>query len=445
MSRSKGKPIVAVVGRPNVGKSTLFNALAGQKISIVKDTPGITRDRIYADINWLGRSFTLIDTGGIEPDSKDVILSQMREQAQIAMDMADVILFLTDGKDGLTHADREVANMLMRTGKKVILVVNKIDNPAKLPEDFYDFYELGLGEPIPISAANMLNFGDVLDEIVQSFPDDIEEEDEDTIKIAVIGKPNVGKSSLINCLLGENRVIVSPIAGTTRDSIDTPFEKDGDKYILIDTAGIRRKSKVNEDIERYSVVRAVAAIERCDVCLLVIDAAEGITDQDKKIAGVAHEAGKGIVVVVNKWDLIEKETNTMRDFKRLIEAEMQFMSYAPSVFISVKDKQRVFQVIEMAKYVAEKRAMRVPTGQLNSLIADATMMKQPPSDKGRRLKIYYVTQVAVKPPLFSFQINKRELMHFSYARYLENKIREGFGFEGTSIKFVFREKGEKEE
>ena len=361
------------------------------------------------------------------------------------MDMADVILFLTDGKDGLTHADREVANMLMRTGKKVILVVNKIDNPAKLPEDFYDFYELGLGEPIPISAANMLNFGDVLDEIVQSFPDDIEEEDEDTIKIAVIGKPNVGKSSLINCLLGENRVIVSPIAGTTRDSIDTPFEKDGDKYILIDTAGIRRKSKVNEDIERYSVVRAVAAIERCDVCLLVIDAAEGITDQDKKIAGVAHEAGKGIVVVVNKWDLIEKETNTMRDFKRLIEAEMQFMSYAPSVFISVKDKQRVFQVIEMAKYVAEKRAMRVPTGQLNSLIADATMMKQPPSDKGRRLKIYYVTQVAVKPPLFSFQINKRELMHFSYARYLENKIREGFGFEGTSIKFVFREKGEKEE
>lgn len=369
----------------------------------------------------------------------------MREQAQIAMDMADVILFLTDGKEGLTHADREVASMLMRTGKKVILVVNKIDNPTKLPEDFYDFYELGLGEPIPISAANMLNFGDVLDEIVESFPEDMEEEDEDTIKIAVIGKPNVGKSSLINCLLGENRVIVSPIAGTTRDSIDTPFEKDGQKYILIDTAGIRRKSKVNEDIERYSVVRAVAAIERCDVCLLLIDAAEGITEQDKKIAGVAHEAGKGIVVVVNKWDLIEKETNTMRDFKRLIDAEMQFMSYAPSVFISVKERQRVFQVIEMAKYVAENRAMRVPTGQLNSLIADAAMMKQPPSDKGRRLKIYYVTQVGVKPPLFSFQINKRELMHFSYARYLENKIREGFGFEGTSIKFVFREKGEKEE
>ena len=439
------KPIVAIVGRPNVGKSTFFNRIVGRRISIVEDTPGVTRDRIYAEAEWNSIHFALIDTGGIEPSSSDVILSQMREQAQIAMDMADVILFLTDGKEGLTHADREVASMLMRTGKKVILVVNKIDNPTKLPEDFYDFYELGLGEPIPISAANMLNFGDVLDEIVESFPEDMEEEDEDTIKIAVIGKPNVGKSSLINCLLGENRVIVSPIAGTTRDSIDTPFEKDGQKYILIDTAGIRRKSKVNEDIERYSVVRAVAAIERCDVCLLLIDAAEGITEQDKKIAGVAHEAGKGIVVVVNKWDLIEKETNTMRDFKRLIDAEMQFMSYAPSVFISVKERQRVFQVIEMAKYGAEDRAMRVPTGQLNSLIADAAMMKQPPSDKGRRLKIYYVTQVGVKPPLFSFQINKRELMHFSYARYLENKIREGFGFEGTSIKFVFREKGEKEE
>ena len=349
------------------------------------------------------------------------------------MDMADVILFIVDGKDGLTHADREVAAMLMRTGKKVILVVNKIDAPWKLPDDFYDFYELGLGEPIPISAANMLNFGDVLDEIVASFPDDLYDDDEDVTRIAVIGKPNVGKSSLINCLLGENRVIVSPIAGT---------EKNGKKYILIDTAGIRRKSKVNEDIERYSVIRAIAAIERCDVCLMMIDAAEGLTDQDKKIAGVAHEAGKGIVVVVNKWDLIQKETNTMRDFKRLIEADMQFMSYAPSVFISVKDRQRVNQVIEMAEYVSEKRALRVPTGQLNSLIQDAILMKQPPSDKGRRLKIYYVTQVGVKPPLFSFQINRRELMHFSYARYLENKIREGFGFEGTSIKFVFREKGE---
>ena len=342
-------------------------------------------------------------------------------------------------------ADREVAMMLMRTGKKVVLVVNKIDAPHRLPDDFYDFYELGLGEPIPISAANMLNFGDVLDEIVSSFPEGAGQEEEETIKIAVIGKPNVGKSSLVNCLLGENRVIVSPIAGTTRDSIDTPFEKDGEKYILIDTAGIRRKSKVNEDIERYSVIRAVAAIERCDVCLLMIDAAEGLTEQDKKIAGVAHEAGKGIIVVVNKWDLITKETNTMRDFKREIESELQFMSYAPVLFISVLEKQRINQVIDMAKYVAENRAMRVPTGQLNSLIMDAIMMKQPPSDKGRRLKIYYVTQVAVKPPLFSFQINKRELMHFSYARYLENKIRESFGFEGTSLKFVFREKGEKGE
>lgn len=439
------KPIVAVVGRPNVGKSTFFNKIVGRRVSIVEDTPGVTRDRIYAEAEWNGISFALIDTGGIEPDSEDVILSQMREQAQIAMDMADVILFLVDGKAGLTHADREVGNMLRRTGKKVILLVNKVDNPRSLPDDFYDFYELGIGEPIPLSAANMLNFGDILDEITQSFPQGAGTEDAESIKVAVIGKPNVGKSSLINCLLGEKRVIVSPIAGTTRDSIDTPFSWGGDEYVLIDTAGIRRKSKVSEDIERYSVIRAVAAIERCDVCLLMIDAQEGVTEQDKKIAGVAHEAGKGIVVVVNKWDLIRKETNTMRDFKREIESQLQFMSYAPSVFISVLDKQRIFDVIQMTKYVAEKRALRVPTGQLNSLVTDATMMKQPPSDKGRRLKIYYVTQVGVKPPLFSFQINKRELMHFSYARYLENKIREGFGFEGTSIKFVFREKGEKEQ
>lgn len=439
------KPIVAVVGRPNVGKPTFFNRIVGRRVSIVEDTPGVTRDRIYAEAEWNGVHFALIDTGGIEPDSEDVILSQMREQAQLAMDMADVILFIVDGKDGLTHADNEVASMLRRTGKKVVLLVNKIDNLGKLPVDFYDFYELGIGEPIPISAANMLNFGDVLDEIVASFPDDADTDEDDDIKIAVIGKPNVGKSSLINALLNENRVIVSNIAGTTRDSIDTPFQWGGDKYTLIDTAGIRRKSKVNEDIERYSVIRAVAAIERCDIALLVIDAAEGITEQDKKIAGVAHEAGKGIIVVVNKWDLITKETNTMRDYKRAIESELQFMSYAPSVFISVQERQRIFEVMKLAKYVAEKRALRVPTGQLNSLITDATMMKQPPSDKGKRLKIYYATQVGVKPPLFSFQINSRELMHFSYARYLENRIREGFGFEGTSIKFVFREKGEKEQ
>ena len=438
------KPIVAIVGRPNVGKSTFFNKIVGRRVSIVEDTPGVTRDRIYAEAEWNGVHFALIDTGGIEPASHDIILSQMREQAQIAMDMADVILFIVDGKAGLTHADREVATMLRRTGKRVILVVNKIDNPRNVGLDFYDFWELGIGEPIAISAANMLNFGDVLDEIVESFPDDADLEEDDSIKIAMIGKPNVGKSSLVNALLNENRVIVSPIAGTTRDSIDTPFEWGGDKYTLIDTAGIRRKSKVNEDIERYSVIRATAAIERCDVCMLVIDAVEGITEQDKKIAGIAHEAGKGIIVVVNKWDLIQKETNTMRDYRRAMEAELQFMSYAPSVFISVLEKQRIFEVMKLAKAVAEMRALRVPTGQLNSLLNDAILMKQPPSDKGRRLKIYYVTQVGVKPPLFSFQINDRELMHFSYARYLENKIRDSFGFEGTSIKFVFREKGEKE-
>ena len=438
------KPLVAVVGRPNVGKSTFFNKVVGKRVSIVEDTPGVTRDRIYAEAEWSGVHFALIDTGGIEPDSKDIILSQMREQAEVAMDTSDVILFMTDGKDGVTASDREVASMLMRTGKQVVLAVNKVDT-AKLPEDFYDFYELGLGEPIPISAANMLNLGDLLDRIVESFPEGAGTEEEDSIKLAMIGKPNVGKSSLINKLLGENRVIVSPIAGTTRDSIDTPFEKDGEKYLLIDTAGIRRKSKVNENIEKFSVIRAVAAIERCDVCLLMIDAQEGITEQDKKIAGIAHEAGKGIVVVVNKWDLIEKETNTMNEFRKHIARELTFMSYAPVVFISVLTGQIVNNVIKMAKYVAENRAMRVPTGRLNNLISDAIMMKQPPSDKGRRLKIYYVTQVGVKPPLFSFKVNSRPLMHFSYARYMENKIREAFGFEGTSIKFVFRENGEKED
>ena len=438
------KPLVAVVGRPNVGKSTFFNRVVGKRVSIVEDTPGVTRDRIYAEAEWSGVHFALIDTGGIEPDSKDIILSQMREQAETAMDTSDVILFMVDGKEGMTSADREVASMLMKTGKNVILAVNKVDK-KDLPDDFYDFYVLGLGEPIPISAANMLNLGDLLDRIVESFPEGAGTEEEDEIKIAMIGKPNVGKSSLINKLLGENRVIVSPIAGTTRDSIDTPFEKDGEKYLFIDTAGIRRKSKVNESIEKFSVIRAVAAIERCDVCLLMIDAQEGVTEQDKKIAGIAHEAGKGIVVVVNKWDLIEKETNTMNDFKKEIARELTFMSYAPSVFISALTGQRVDNVIAMAKYVAENRAMRVPTGQLNSLVTDAMMMKQPPSDKGKRLKIYFVTQVGGKPPLFSFKVNSRPLMHFSYARYLENKIREGFGFEGTSLKFVFREKGEKED
>ena len=420
-------PLVAVVGRPNVGKSTFFNKVVGKRLSIVEDTPGVTRDRIYAEAEWCGVHFALIDTGGIEPDSKDIILAQMREQAEMAI-----------------AADREVGEMLMKTGKKVVLAVNKIDN-KNLPDDFYDFYELGLGEPIPISSANMLNLGDLLDEIVASFPEGAGEEEDDSIKIAMIGKPNVGKSSLVNKILGENRVIVSPIAGTTRDSIDTPFEFDGDRYTLIDTAGIRRKSKVNEDIEKFSVIRAVAAIERCDVCMLMIDAQDGVTEQDKKIAGIAHEAGKGIVILVNKWDLIEKETNTMKKFREDIEAELGFMSYAPSIFISALTGQRVDQVMGMAKVVSENRAMRVPTGQLNTVITDATMMKQPPSDKGKRLKIYYVTQVGVKPPLFSFKINSRPLMHFSYSRYLENQIRKAFGFEGTSLKFVFREKGEKEE
>ncbi|MBR3720052.1 MAG: ribosome biogenesis GTPase Der [Firmicutes bacterium] len=439
------KPIVAIVGRPNVGKSTFFNKVVGRRISIVEDTPGVTRDRIIAEAEWTGHHFFLIDTGGIEPDSKEIIPAQMRMQADLAMDMADVILFLVDGRDGLTTADEEVAAMLRRKGKEVILVANKIDT-AKMPDHFYDFYELGLGEPFAISSTNQLGLGDLLEEIVSRFPEkSMAEEEEDDIKIAIIGKPNVGKSSIVNAFVGEERVIVSDIAGTTRDSIDTPFEKDGVKYTLIDTAGIRRRSKVTDDVEKFSVVRAVAAIERCDVALLVIDATEGVTEQDKKIAGIAHEAGKGILVVVNKWDLVKKETNTMRDFERQVKGELVFMSYAPVLFTSALKGQRLPQVLETARSVAEMRAMRVSTGQLNNLIQDAMMMNNPPSDKGRRLKIYYVTQIGVKPPLFSFQVNDRELMHFSYSRYLENKIRDAYSFAGTSIKFVFREKGEKDD
>lgn len=438
------KPVVAVVGRPNVGKSTLFNKIVGRRVSIVEDTPGVTRDRIYAEAEWNGIPFILIDTGGIEPDSDDIILSQMRAQAEVAIETADVIVFIVDGKAGLTASDREVGNMLMKTGRDVILTVNKIDSP-KLPDDYYDFYELGLGEPIPISAANMLNLGDLLDRIAEQFPAGSEdsEEDED-IKIAIVGKPNVGKSSLVNALIGENRVIVSHIAGTTRDSIDSPFEHNEQKYTLIDTAGIRKKKKVSEDIERYSVIRAISSIERSDVCILMIDASEGVTEQDKKIGGMAHEAGKGIIVAVNKWDLVTKDSHTMSKFERDIRAELSFMPYAPIIFISVQKGQRLLNVLDLAKKVAEQRAMRVPTGQLNALIADATLMKQPPSDKGKKLKIYYVTQVGVKPPLFSFKVNKRELMHFSYSRYLENKLREAYDFSGTSVKFVFREKGDNE-
>ena len=439
------KPIVAVVGRPNVGKSTFFNKIVGSRVSIVQDTPGVTRDRIIADAEWSGKKFLLIDTGGIEPENKEIIPSQMRAQAEIAMDMADVILFMVDGRGGLTAADIEVGDMLRRKNKEVILVANKIDG-KNLPDDFYDFYELGLGEPFAVSSSNQLGLGDLLDEVISRIPKEaFEEEDEDDIKIAIIGRPNVGKSSLVNAFLGEERVIVSDIAGTTRDSIDTPFEKDGQKYTLIDTAGIRRRSKVTDEVEKYSVIRAMAAIERCDVAIMVIDAMEGLADQDKRIVGLAHEAGKGIIVVVNKWDLVEKETNTMRDMERKIKGELQFMSYAPVMFTSAVKGQRLLPVIDAARSVAENRAMRVGTGQLNSLIADAVMMNPTPVDKGKRLKIYYAAQIGIKPPLFSFQVNDRELMHFSYARYLENKIREGYGFAGTSIKFVFREKSDKEQ
>lgn len=434
------KPILAVVGRPNVGKSTFFNRIIGERKAIVEDVPGVTRDRIYAETEWNGREFAIIDTGGIEASTDDPILSQMRDQAVVAMDMADLILFMVDGKEGLTTADIEVGAILRRTGKKVILVVNKIDNPSKMPDTIYDFYELGLGEPIPISSANMLNIGDLLDEIVSGFPDKDYEADEENIKLAIIGKPNVGKSSLVNALTKENRVIVSPIAGTTRDSIDTPFSFEGNDFTLIDTAGLRRRSKVYDSIEKFSVIRAIAAIERCDICILMIDAMEGITEQDKKIAGIAHEAGMGMMIVINKWDLVEKETNTMRDYERKVRAELLFASYAPILFTSVLQGRRIYDILRKAAAIQEIRMRRITTGKLNNLIEDAVMMRQPPSDKGKRLKIYYAAQIGVAPPLFSFNINSRELMHFSYARYLENRLREAYDFEGTSVKFVYNEK-----
>ena len=437
------KPIVAVVGRPNVGKSTFFNKIVGRRVSIVEDTPGVTRDRIYAETEWRGRPFVVIDTGGIEPDITDEILSQMRIQAEIAMETADVIVFVVDGRSGVTAADREVAEMLQKTGKKVLLIANKIDAINRLPDDFYDFYEFGLGEPLAISAANMLGLGDVLDEIVDAFPKVLEKEEEvEAVRVAVIGKPNVGKSSLVNALLGEERVIVSDVAGTTRDSIDTPFTHDGENFVLIDTAGIRRKAKVSETVEKYSIIRAISAIERADVCLLMIDAVEGVTEQDKRIAGISHEAGKGMIIAVNKWDLIEKDNHTVKEQERIIRIELPFLAYAPIIFISVLKKQRIHNVLEMALKVSNQCSLRIPTGQLNGVISDAMLMNQPPSDKGRRLKIYYCTQVGVKPPLFSFKINDRELMHFSYSRYMENKIRAAFGFDGTPVKFVFRDKGE---
>ena len=439
------KPVVAVVGRPNVGKSTLFNALAGERISIVKDTPGVTRDRIYADVNWLDYHFTMIDTGGIEPDRRDVILSQMREQAEIAIATADVIIFLTDVRQGLQDSDSKVADMLRRSGKPVVLVVNKVDSFEKFMPDVYEFYNLGIGDPFPISAASMLGLGDMLDEVVKHFPDYAKDEEEDERpKVAIIGKPNVGKSSLINKLAQEDRVIVSDIAGTTRDAIDTDITYDGKEYVFIDTAGLRRKNKIKEEIERYSIIRAVTAVERADVCIIVIDATEGVTEQDAKIAGIAHERGKGIIIAVNKWDAIEKDDKTIYRHTEKIRQILSFMPYAEIIFISAKSGQRLNKIFELIDVVIANNSMRVATGVLNEIVTEAVAMQQPPSDKGKRLRIYYTTQVAVKPPTFVIFVNDKELMHFSYTRYLENRIRETFGFRGTALKFIIRERKEEQ-
>ena len=439
------KPVVAIVGRPNVGKSTLFNALAGEQISIVKDTPGVTRDRIYAEVSWLNHNFTLIDTGGIEPDTGDIILSQMREQAEIAIETADIIIFMTDVKQGLVDSDSKVADMLRRSHKPVILVVNKVDSFEKMMPDVYEFYNLGIGEPFPISAVNKLGFGEVLDEVVSHFPEgsDTDEED-DRPKVAIIGKPNVGKSSIINKLVGKNRVIVSDIAGTTRDAIDTAIKYNGKEYVFIDTAGLRRKSKIKEDLERFSIIRTVAAVERADIAILVIDATEGVTEQDAKIAGIAHERGKGIIIAVNKWDDIEKNDKTIYEFTNKIKDTLAFMSYAEIIFVSAKTGQRLNKIYELVDHIVDAQTMRIPTGVLNEILTEAVAMKQPPSDKGKRLKIYYMTQVSVKPPTFVMFVNDVALTHFSYTRYIENRIRESFGFRGTSIRFINRERKEKE-
>ncbi|WP_418369973.1 ribosome biogenesis GTPase Der, partial [[Ruminococcus] torques] len=437
-------PVVAIVGRPNVGKSTLFNALAGEMISIVKDTPGVTRDRIYADVTWLDKEFTMIDTGGIEPDSKDIILSQMREQAQIAIDTADVIIFITDVKQGLVDADSKVADMLRRSGKPVVLVVNKVDNFDKYMADVYEFYNLGIGDPVPISAASRLGLGDMLDIVAENFPEgSAQAEDDDRPRVAIVGKPNVGKSSIINKLLGENRVIVSDIAGTTRDAIDTEILHNGKEYIFIDTAGLRRKNKIKEELERYSIIRTVTAVERADVVLMVIDATEGVTEQDAKIAGIAHERGKGVIIVVNKWDAIEKNDRTMREYESDIRQVLSYMPYAEIMYVSAATGQRLNRLYDMIDMVIENQTLRIATGVLNEIMTEAVAMQQPPSDKGKRLKLYYITQVAVKPPTFVIFVNDKELMHFSYTRYLENKIREAFGFRGTSLKFFIRERKEK--
>ena len=438
------KPVVAIVGRPNVGKSTLFNALAGEMISIVKDTPGVTRDRIYADVTWLDKSFTLIDTGGIEPDSGDIILSQMREQAQIAIDTADVIVFITDVQQGLVDSDAKVADMLRRSQKPVVLVVNKVDSVQKYMMDVYEFYNLGIGEPVAISAANRTGIGDMLDEIIREFPENLDaEEDDDIPKVAVVGKPNVGKSSLINKLLGEDRVIVSDIAGTTRDAVDAKVKWKDREYIFIDTAGLRRKGKIKEEIERYSVIRTVTAVERADVVVVVIDATEGVTEQDAKIAGIAHERGKGVIIAVNKWDAVEKDDKTIYKHTNRIREVLAYMPYAELVFISAKSGQRLPKLFETIDAVIENQTLRIQTGVLNEILSEAVAMQQPPSDRGKRLKIFYMTQVGVKPPTFVIFVNDKELMHFSYTRYIENKVRDAFGVRGTSLKFIIRERGEK--
>lgn len=443
MSTKKRKPIVAIVGRPNVGKSTLFNSLAGERIAIVQDTPGITRDRIYADVTWLDKSFTLIDTGGIEPDSNDVILSQMREQAMIAMETADVIIFLVDVRQGLVDADLKVADMLRRSHKPVVLAVNKVDSYEKFVNDTYEFYNLGIGDPVPISAANRMGIGDMLDIVTGYFDDKLlSEEDDDRPRVAVIGKPNVGKSSLINRLIGEQRLIVSDIAGTTRDAIDTVVKANSKEYVFIDTAGLRRKKNIKEELEKYMIVRTVSAVERADVVVLLIDADEGVTEQDAKIAGIAHERGKGFIIAVNKWDLIEKNNSSVNEFTKKIRSTLSFMPYAEIMFISVLTGQRVPKLFEMIDAVIENCALRVQTGVLNEIVAEATAMQQPPSDKGKKLKIFYVTQVGVKPPTFVIFVNDKELMHFSYTRYLENQIRDTFGFKGTPLKFIVRERKE---
>ncbi len=443
---SRKKPVVAVVGRPNVGKSTLFNVLAGEMISIVKDTPGVTRDRIYADCTWLDKAFTLIDTGGIEPDSRDIILAQMREQAEIAIATADVIIFIVDVRQGLTDSDSKVADMLRKSRKPVILAVNKVDSFAKFGNDVYEFYNLGIGDPIPISAASRLGLGELLDAVVAHFPEDTgEEEDDDRPRIAIVGKPNVGKSSIVNKLLGENRVIVSNIAGTTRDAVDTEIVHNGTEYVFIDTAGLRRKNKIKEELERYSIIRTVTAVERADVVLVVIDATEGVTEQDAKIAGIAHDRGKGIIIVVNKWDAIEKNDKTIYEYTNKIKTILSFVPYAEYVFVSAQTGQRLNKLYDLIDMVRENQTMRIQTGVLNEIMTEAVALQQPPSDKGKRLKLYDMTQVAVKPPTFVVFVNDKELMHFSYTRYLENRIRDAFGFRGTALKFIIRERKGKEQ